>query len=113
MPSPKRKRRRAALGAYGRFLVLARAYLKSGNLGKAQKVVQDLKDLSKRRYLSAYEMALVYIGLDDKERAFEWLQKAYEERSLRPDLMRVDPAFDNLRSDPRFQDLMRRVGLPP
>ncbi len=98
---------------YWRSLVLARTYLKSGNIGKAQKVVEDLKDFSKRRHLSAYEMAGAYIGLDDKERGFEWLQKAYEERSLRPDVMRVDPAIDNLRSDPRFQDLMRRVGLPP
>jgi len=92
--------------------VLARAYLKSRNIGKAQKVVEDLKDLSKRRYVSAHDMALAYIGLDDKERAFEWLQQAYEDRSLRPDFMRVDPAYDNLRSDPRFQDLMRRAGLP-
>ncbi len=93
--------------------VLARAYLKSGNIGKAQKVVEDLKDLSKRSYVTANAIALAYIGLDDKERAFEWLEKAYEDRSLRPDLMRVDPAYDNLRSDPRFQDLMRRAGLPP
>ncbi|HEV8131088.1 MAG TPA: protein kinase [Acidobacteriota bacterium] len=93
--------------------VLARANLKLGNAGKAQKVVQDLKDLSKRRYVSAHDMALAYIGLDDKERAFEWLEKAYEDRSLRPDYMRVDPVYDNLRSDPRFQDLMRRAGLPP
>jgi serine/threonine protein kinase/tetratricopeptide (TPR) repeat protein len=92
--------------------VLARAYLKSRNIGKAQKVVEDLKDLSKRRYVSAHDMALAYIGLDDKERAFEWLQQAYEDRSLRPDFMRVDPAYDNLRSDPGFQDLMRRAGLP-
>ncbi len=99
--------------ATGRFLVLARAYLKSGKIREAQKVVEDLKDLSKRRYFPAYEIALAYVGLDDKERAFEWLQKAYEDRSLRPDFMRVDPAFDNLRPDPRFQDLMRRVGLPP
>jgi serine/threonine protein kinase/tetratricopeptide (TPR) repeat protein len=97
----------------GRSLILARAYLKLGNRGKAQKVVQDLKDLSKRRYIPAYEMALAYTGLDDKERAFEWLQRAYEERSLRPDLMRIDPIYDNLRSDPRYQDLMRRVGLGP
>jgi len=93
--------------------VLARAYLKSGDIVKAQKVVQDLKDLSKRRYLSAYQMATAFIGLEDKERAFEWLEKAYEARSLRPFLMRVDPAFDNLRPDPRFQNLMRRVGLQP
>jgi TolB-like protein/Tfp pilus assembly protein PilF len=92
--------------------VLARAYLKSGNIGKAQKIVEDLKDLSKTRHVSAYEMALTYMGLDDKQRVFEWLQKAYEDGSLRPDFMRVDPAYDNLRSDRRFQDLLRRVGLP-
>ena len=92
--------------------VLARAYLKSGNMGKAQKITEDLRELSKTRHVSAYEMALAYIGLDDKQRAFDWLQKAYEDGSLRPDFMRVDPAYDNLRSDPRFQDLLRRVGLP-
>jgi serine/threonine-protein kinase len=54
--------------------VLIRAYLKSGNTGKAQKVVQGLKDLSKTRYFSAFDMALAYIGLDNKERALEWLQ---------------------------------------
>jgi eukaryotic-like serine/threonine-protein kinase len=92
--------------------VLARAYLKSGNMGKAQKITEDLRELSKTRHVSAYEMALAYIGLDDKQRAFDWLQKAYEDGSLRPDFMRVDPAYDNLRSDLRFQDLLRRVGLP-
>jgi serine/threonine-protein kinase len=99
-------------GLFGRSLVLARAYLKSGNIKEAGKVVEDLKDFSKRRYVSAYEMALAYIGLDDKERAFEWLEKAYEERSLNAIFMRVDPAFDNLRSDPRYTDLLRRLGLP-
>ncbi|MCI0407399.1 MAG: tetratricopeptide repeat protein, partial [Acidobacteria bacterium] len=97
----------------GNSYVLARVYLKSGNREKAQKVVEDLKERSKTRYVSAYSIALVYISLDDRERAFEWLEKAFEERSMRPDFMRVDPAYDNLRSDPRFQDLLRRAGLPP
>jgi tetratricopeptide (TPR) repeat protein len=95
----------------GNPFVLARAYLKSGNIGKAQKVVGDLRDLSKTRYVSALSIALAYMGLDDKQRAFEWLERAYEDRSLRPDLMRVDPEYDNLRSDPPFQDLMHRAGL--
>jgi eukaryotic-like serine/threonine-protein kinase len=92
--------------------VLARAYLKSGKIGKAQKVVVDLKELSNKQYVSAQRIAQAYVGLDDKQRALEWLEKAYEERSLRPDFMRVDPAYDNLRSDQRFRDLLRRVGLP-
>ena len=104
MPSPKRKR--------GNSFVLARAYLNSGNIGKAQIVVRNLKELSKTHYVSANAMAHAYLGLDDKERAIEWFQKAYEERTLRPDFMRVDPAYDNVRSDPRFQGLMRRAGLP-
>jgi tetratricopeptide (TPR) repeat protein len=97
----------------GRFLLLSRAYRKSGKIGKARRLAEERKDLSKRRHVSAYEMANDYIGLDDKERAFEWLEKAYQERSLRPDIMRVDPCFDDLRPDPRFQALLRRVGLPP
>ena len=92
--------------------VLARAYLKSGKIGKAQKVVVDLKELSNKQYVSAQRIAQAYVGLDDKQRALEWLEKAYEERSLRPDFMRVDPAYDSLRSDQRFRDLLHRVGLP-
>ncbi len=91
---------------------LPRAYLKSGNREKAQKVAEDLKELSKTRYVSANRIASAYIALDDRARAFEWLGKAFEERSMRPDFMRVDPMYDNLRSDPRFQDLLRRAGLP-
>ena len=92
---------------------LAGGYLKLGNVGKAQKVAEDLNELSKGRYVPAYEMALVYIGLEDKERAFEWLAKAYEERSVIPDALRFAPWFDTMRHDPRFQDLIRRMGLPP
>jgi hypothetical protein len=55
---------------------------------------------------------LIYAGLDDKDQAFAWLEKAYSERSAWISWLKVDPKFDSLRSDPRFADLMRRVGFP-
>jgi hypothetical protein len=92
--------------------VAARAHLKLGNKAAAQKVVADLLALSKTRHVSAQRIALVYIGIEDTERAFEWLEKAFVERSMRPDFMPYDPVYDSLRSDPRFRDLLRRAGLP-
>jgi hypothetical protein len=68
---------------------------------------------SKTSYVSPYMIATVYAGLDDREKAFEYLEKAYQEKS--PDIpyfLKADLRLDPLRSDPRFADLMRRVGLP-
>ena len=93
--------------------VTGRAYLKSGDVANARRAAASLKELSKTRYVSAHRIALAYIGLEEKEEAFRWLEKAYEERSLRPDFMRVDPWYDSLRSDGRFADLMSRAGLRP
>jgi hypothetical protein len=59
-----------------------------------------------------FQMALVYIGLEDWDRAFEWLGKAVEARSWEIPLLKVDPAFDRLRADARFPDLLAHVGLP-
>jgi tetratricopeptide (TPR) repeat protein len=92
--------------------VRARAHLKLGNKPMARKVAADLEALAKTRYISANAIANAYIGLDDRERSFEWLEKAFQDRSMRPDFMRVDPSYDDLRSDPRFRDLLRRAGLP-
>jgi hypothetical protein len=77
-----------------------------------EKVLSDLRVLSKARYVPANDFALAYLGLGDRDHALEWFQRAYEDRSLRPDFMK-DPEFDELRSDSRFQDLLRRAGLPP
>jgi len=74
-------------------------------------VIADLEELSKRRYVPPYNIALIYTGLGENDRAFEWLQKAYEERSSRLVWLKVVPEVDSLRADPRFQDLLRRVGL--
>jgi hypothetical protein len=58
-------------------------------------------------------VARVYAGLGDKEKAFVWLEKAYAERASQLSWVKVDPTFDPLRSDPRFQDLLRRMNFPP
>ncbi len=69
--------------------------------------------MSKRRYISPYLFAVVYVGLGDKEQAFAWLEKAYQDRSFWLIWLKVEPRFDSLRDDPRFQDLLRRIGLQP
>lgn len=92
---------------------LAHAYALSGRRADAEKILHDLERQSKERYVSSYAMASVYAALDDKDKAFEWLEKAYAERDL--DLVwnfRCDQRIDSLRSDPRFASLLRRIGDP-
>jgi hypothetical protein len=67
--------------------------------------------LSKQRYVSPLDIAIVYTGLGDRNSAFQWLEKAYQERTMRIQEL-PSPIFDSLRSDPRHADLMRRIGLP-
>jgi TolB-like protein/DNA-binding winged helix-turn-helix (wHTH) protein/Tfp pilus assembly protein PilF len=91
---------------------LGHAYAVSGRGGEAQKVLNKLKELSKRRYVPPFDVALIYAGLGEKDEAFAWLEKAYEERAVRRFLfLKIEPAFDGLRSDSRFQDLLRRMGF--
>ncbi len=94
---------------------LGYAYAVAGQKDEAIKRLDQLKGLSKRRYVGPAQIALVHIGLGEKDQAFEWLEKAYEDRSITNDnfAFKVDPQFDNLRSDPRFTDLLRRIGFPP
>jgi len=80
-----------------------------GRQKEALKILDDLKNASNHRPAYAAGIALVYVGLDEKDQAFAWLEKAYVER-FNPSIL-VRPAFDALRSDPRFQDLLRRLGL--
>jgi len=93
---------------------LGHAYAVSGNRGGAQKTktLGDLEVMAKEQFVSPYFVALVYAGLGDRDTAFEWLRKAHDERSDWLTYLKVDPAVDSLRSDPRFQDLLCRVGLP-
>jgi tetratricopeptide (TPR) repeat protein len=90
--------------------LLADAYALAGEIGRALGVLDELKELSKKRYVSPVDMAIVYTGLGDRKSAFLWLEKAYQEHTMRIQEL-PEPIFDSLRSDPRFGGLMRRVGL--
>jgi serine/threonine-protein kinase len=92
--------------------LLGYAFALAGQRGKAEEALEELKALAKHKYVSAIPIAWVYMGLGDKDRAFEWLEKAYEERAGRLVYLKVLRAFDPLRSDPRFEDLVRRLKFP-
>ena len=91
---------------------LAHAYAVLGNRREAGKIIAEFKEQSKQKYISSYHLALIYAGLGEKDAAFEWLQKAYEERSTLLAYFGMDPRMAPLRDDPRFQDLLRRMNLP-
>ena len=90
---------------------LGHAYAVSGQTGKAMKILEELKETSRQRYVSPHEMAMIYAGLGQKDQAFDWLEKAYADRAWRLPFLKVEPRFDHLRPDPRFTNLVRRVGL--
>jgi eukaryotic-like serine/threonine-protein kinase len=90
---------------------LGHVYGLSGNRKKAQELIFELKELSNRRYVSAYDMAVIYSGLGERDQAFAWLEKAYQERAGSLVYLKVEPVFDPIRSDRRFADLLRRVGI--
>jgi serine/threonine protein kinase/tetratricopeptide (TPR) repeat protein len=92
---------------------LGHAYAVSGEREKARQLLSDLRELSKRRYVSPFDTAVIYAGMGDEERAVEWLEKAFDDRSLEMIFLKVDPRFDRLHADPRFANLLRRMGLPP
>ncbi len=89
---------------------LARAYVASGKPSAAVKLLGDLKKRSNPGYSNASEIAMIYASLGDTDQAMTWLEKGYDERFNPGVLLR--PGFDPLRSDPRFQNLLRRIGLP-
>ena len=90
---------------------LGYVYAAAGKKAEAEKVLAELTDLSKRQYIPAYTVAFIYAGLNDKDHAFEWLNKGYEEHSGLA-LIKVETTFDNLRGDPRFKEMLKRMNLP-
>jgi TolB-like protein len=93
---------------------IGRAYAMAGRRAEAQKVLDQLSALSKEKYIVPKNVAAVYAALGNKEKAFEWLEKSYQDHSLGVGLsMKSFPGFDPLRSDPRFNDLLRRMNLQP
>jgi tetratricopeptide (TPR) repeat protein len=90
---------------------LGRAYALAGKEREAREVLAKLMEVSKRIYVSSLDIAIIYTGLGEEDSAFEWLERAYEERADHVPYLRVNPRLDPLRSDPRFKDLQRRMGL--
>lgn len=86
-------------------------YAVSGKEQEARRVIRELVEMSGSRYIPSYFIARILIGLGERDRAFEHLEKAYEERYGFLSYLKVEPLFDSLRSDERFVDLARRVGL--
>ena len=89
---------------------LSHALASSGKRDEALKTLDLLKEISRQRYVGEYCFAVLYAGLGERDQAFQWLDKAYQNRASHLNWMKVDPMLDNLRSDPRFADLMKRVG---
>ena len=91
--------------------LLGHAYARMGKRREAQAVLGDLQQLSARKYVSGAYLAVIYLGLGDRDRAMEWLEKAYEQRSASLVFLKVDPRWDSLLSDPRFVSVLKRIGL--
>jgi TolB-like protein/DNA-binding winged helix-turn-helix (wHTH) protein/Tfp pilus assembly protein PilF len=91
---------------------LAHAYARAGNKEEAEKLLIDMVHQSKKQYVSPYYFAVVHVGLGENEKAMEWLEKAFTDRSNGLVFMKVEPELDNLRSSPRFLALQQRVKLP-
>jgi eukaryotic-like serine/threonine-protein kinase len=92
---------------------LARAHALGAKRPEAQKLLAQLVAQYQSSDIGAYNVAMIFAGLGERDRAFQWLEKAYEDRTWFLADLKVDPEADGLRSDPRFPDLLRRVGLPP
>jgi tetratricopeptide (TPR) repeat protein len=88
---------------------LAHAYALAGRRAEAQQILNDARN--RDVYFPADDIALIYLGLGQKDPAFEWLDKAVEERSPWLIHLTVDPRFDSIRSDPRFKNLIQRIGI--
>jgi TolB-like protein/DNA-binding winged helix-turn-helix (wHTH) protein/Tfp pilus assembly protein PilF len=92
--------------------LLGNVYAVSGQRTKAEEILEKLKNPPPGTYVSPDYVAVVYVGLADKSRAMAWAERAYREHAPVLTRIKVDPVLDSLRSDPRFQDLVRRVGPP-
>ena len=90
---------------------LGHVYAISGKSDRAREVLQDLQGRSEQQYVPAFAIALVYAGLGDNDQAFNWLQRAYDDRSTAMVFLKLDPELGSLHSDPRFEQLSQRINF--
>ena len=93
-------------------VVLGHAYAKMGKRAETEQQITELRDLAKTRYIRPYYIASIYAALGDKDKAFAELERSSEERDVYLSRVNSDPFMDPLRDDPRFRDLLKRMGLP-
>jgi hypothetical protein len=84
----------------------------AGRRAEAQATVAELKSLSKKQYVSPFDIAGVLMGLGENDEAFKWLDKAYQERVWIMGFIKVEPVFDSVRADARYRDYVHKIGLP-
>ena len=89
--------------------LMGHIYAAQGKRSEAQREIEELNRLSRAKYVPPYNLALIYMGLGNKQKAMEWLEKAYLDRDIHLVFLRVEPKWDAVREDPRFQDLLRRI----
>jgi serine/threonine protein kinase/tetratricopeptide (TPR) repeat protein len=92
---------------------LGHAYAVSGRRTDAEKILLQLTEQSRHRYVAPYDIAVVHLGLGNQRQAFDYLERAFDDHSHWLIFMRADPRFDSVRGDPRYQDLLRRMLLIP
>ena len=98
-------------GGEGGAMALGHAYAIAGRRSDALKVLNDLSERAKHQYVAAHSFAMIYTGLGEKDKAFEWLEKSFIEHDSNLIGLKIDPRFDSLRSDPRFTALLSRMKL--
>jgi tetratricopeptide (TPR) repeat protein len=92
--------------------MLAYASARSGNKAEALKILEQMKEISRQRYVSAESFALVYLGLGNKEETLRWLEQSYQDRFPEITRIKIEPLLDPLRGDPRFESLANKI-IPP
>jgi serine/threonine-protein kinase len=91
---------------------LGYAYAVAGEKSKARQVLAELQEMSKQRYISPVDVASIYTGLGDKEQAFAWLEKGFQRRDHRMTFLKIEPLFEDLHSDSRWNELLRHMNFP-
>ena len=100
-------------GGFDSKMHLAHFYAVTGKHDEARKLLDELENPPSGEFVSPYDVASVYAGLGEKDQALHWLDRAHKERAAMIPFAGIDPLLNPLRVDPRFQDLLRRVGVPP
>ena len=91
--------------------LLGYAYAISGDRPKAEQILRELEEMAKRQYVSSTAFADIHLGLGEKEKALDWLEKSYQDQESACWYLKIDPIYDSVRNEPRFQAILKKIGL--